>query len=308
MTTEVTNKIAFARRCVTLVFFATMAIGTPCVFAATTLDDPLIDARWLVEHATDPQVQVFDLREPAQYAQGHIPGAVNFPARLLFDAPPRHDMVAPLIVIQRVFREHGVDHRRMAVLYDDGSLIAAAPGFWVYELFGHDHVAVLDGGLLAWEKNGYKVTQDVVVPQPSDFAPTVRPARLATKFSTRLAIDNPRVAIIDARSNDNYRRSAIDGKSLFIPSAVHVPSDDLFQTTDRVSYLKSKGALAALFSDFDASNKIITYCTSGNKSAITYFSLRRLGYDVANYDGSWREWSADPSLPVASREQVVTPP
>lgn len=289
----------------------TVAMSAPVssALAANSPDaiDTLVNAEWLAAHLNDSQLRVLDVRAPDEYRAGHIPGAVNLPVEKLFVQDKEMRFVAPVARVQQVLKQAGVGNTSRVVVYDSGKFVPSTRAFWVLEVYGHSRVAVLDGGLGGWVKSGHKISDQPVAPAPGEFVPTVTPDRLATKLLTRLALNRSDTVIIDARPKPEYlgevSRAARYGH---IPSAISLPGMEQFNVDGDIRYLKPAGELKGLFRGVGPGKKVITYCNNGLMSASTYFVLRRLGYDVSNYDGSWLEWGNDLALPIEEPQKTAS--
>lgn len=261
--------------------------------------DFLVDVDWLIAHQRDDKLRIVDIRPAADYQAGHIPGAVNVEAALLFDKGKREGYVATLDEVRRAFSENGIDDERAIILYDEGSFFNAGRAFWIFELYGLTHVGILDGGIAAWHKHGLAMSQESTRVPVSSYQPRVRSNRLATKFITTLAIQNPNVEIVDARTPEEYQGLASKAnRAGHIPTAINIPSEDSFIESDGIKLMKPTVDLANLYARLDRDKKVISYCNRGRHAAVAYFNLRRFGYDTAVFEGSWQEWGNDPSLPI----------
>ncbi len=261
----------------------------------------LASTEWVASHRSDADVRVLDLRSEHDYLVNHIEGAVNLPIDRLFINENGKRYIGRLPQVQAAFSAAGIDKDTQVVVYDNGDFLSSARAFWVFEAFGHSRVTALDGGFKAWQQMNLPVSNQVITPSPRNFIPSVAADRLATKLSTRLAVDSRGTTIIDARDAPEYRgEKSLAQRFGHIPSAVNIPAMNHFDTRNGIRYLKSTDELAAVFKSVDHSQKVVTYCNTGVLSATTYFVLRQLGYDVANYDGSWVEWGNDTSLPITA--------
>jgi thiosulfate/3-mercaptopyruvate sulfurtransferase len=261
----------------------------------------LVAPDWLSGHLSDPQVQVIDVRNRADYMAGHITGAINVPVDATFGGGERSDRLAAVSDIRKLLSRSGVHQDKHLVLYDDGSFIHAARLFWVLEVFGQPRVSILNLGYPAWAGRDLPISAEVTIAEPSDYTPRIQPARMATALTTRVALNNPQVAIVDARAPDEYAgERSIAQRFGHIPGAINIPwSDNLQQGADG-SRLASLDKLSTLYQEQLGDRQVIAYCNKGKQSALAYFVLRNLGYQVAAYDGSWYEWGNDPSLPIVN--------
>lgn len=279
-------------------FTALLLLAVHLALPAATLPGRIVPAEWLQAHL-DSSVTIIDARDHQAYRKSHIRGAVSLPVAATFGPVPRADLVAPLASLRKLFSDAGISSDTNVVIYDAGSFIDAARLVWILEASGHQRVAILDGGFAGWQMIAGASETPEVVPLPARFVPAANPERVATKLSTRLAINNPNVTIIDARSNAEYQgKKSHTARKGHIPSAINIPWNRNFAEVNGVKRLKDLDALRAIYADVDPSKKVIAYCNKGKQSALTHFIMRELGYDVAAYDGSWYEWSNDDKLPI----------
>jgi len=257
-----------------------------------------VELDWLRANLADHNLVVVDTREARTFAADHIAGAVNIPVADTFSKGLRGDLLAPISQFKELLRTAGIRNDDHIVLYDDGSFTDAARVFWVLEVYGHEHISILNNGFAAWSEQRAPISTRAHPRKRSDYLPSVNPRRLATKLSTRFATRTDQVVLIDARSEAEYQGlESIASRHGHIPSARNVPASDLI--TDGEPQFKSLDELASLFANIPKNKQVITYCNKGKHAAMAYFTLRSLGYDVATYDGSWYEWGNDLNLPIA---------
>lgn len=262
----------------------------------------VVDVAWLQDRIGSPRLVVLDARSPHAYVAGHIPSAVSVPRCRTERAGA--DGISNLVSvpeIEALFGMASVTQDKSVVVYDDGGLRDAARLFWVLEVHGHARVAVLSGGTAAWKQQGLRLSQDVPAPDHGVFVANLQPRRLATKLQVmRASLGLDGAVILDARSMAEYRGEQSEtARAGHIPSARNVDATRNLRSPDQaVCLVDDLQALKALYADLPADRRIVTYCNSGARAALSYLALRVLGRDVAVYDGSWQEWSADAALPV----------
>ena len=273
---------------------------TPLSAAAQLNGDLLrVSVNWLAKHLKDDHLLVIDTRPNASYKAGHIPRSVNVPVQATFNPDAPTDRVAPPLHIRKLFSQAGVSSDTQVVLYDDGGHIDAARVFWVLEVYGHNNVRLLDGGIAEWRKLSHSVSTGAESATPGDFHAVVQPERLATTLYMRNAIFDRNTVVIDARSAPEFQGElSITSRAGHIPNAINIPMSSNIENNTGLKKLKTTASLLNAYKNIEKSKKVITYCNRGKESALTYFVLRELGFDVAHYDGSWTEWSRDAQLPI----------
>lgn len=265
---------------------------------AAVLPGRLVDATWLQQRGTADLV-IVDVRSQADYQLGHVPGAINMPLRFTSGRPPRVDMVASQRDMEALLGSAGITPESAVVLYDDGAFLDAARAVWVLELYGHANVALLDGGFRAWQAVGGDLQLETVQRPPTTYHADVVPARLATLVSTRVAIGNPDVQIVDARSAAEFAGTETHSRHAgHIPGAINIPSSENIDHSGPVPHLKSRDELAALYAGLDPGKRVIAYCNKGRDAALTNFVLKELGFEVSAFDGGWYEWGNRDDTPI----------
>ena len=259
-----------------------------------------VDVDWLNENLDRNDIVIIDTRPLEQYEAGHIPGAISLPDKLTYQHKEQSGLIVEPDIIQGLLRERGIDTEDFIVVYDDGSLVDAARVFWTLEVYGIRQVRVLNGGFADWQAKKFTVTRDAPRVEPSNYVARVDHRRIASKFSTRLATINPNQFVIDARSDKAYRGEVSTAERFgHIPSAINISVHEHFaQQSGSGKHLLPVDELARIYKDVPKDEKVVLYCEIGRVSTTNYLALRELGYDVANYDASWREWGNDLSLPI----------
>ena len=250
---------------------------------------------------------LIDLRPAEVFVTGHIPGAVHLDLYGLSlvntDAAP---LDAFLWMIAHLLMTRGVDGHRTVVVYDDQSGMRAARAFWFLELFGHQDVRVLDGGVGSWERQGFFTTTEAVVPNKANWNVGRVEARLATWRDLQERLGQSEVVILDTRSDGEYCGTTVRAKrGGAIPGAVHI---EWTKNLNSDGEFKSASELVALYeaAGVTAEKEIVSYCQGGYRAAHSYLALRLIGYPrVRNYVGSWKEWGDREDLPIENSEKAL---
>jgi thiosulfate/3-mercaptopyruvate sulfurtransferase len=270
----------------------------------------LVSTDWVAEHLQDANVRIAECDEDVLlYEVGHIPGAVKLDWHTDLQDPIRRDFV-DRNGFEQLMASKGIGNDTTVVLYGDKNNWYATYTFWLFKLFGHEDVRVMDGGRLKWEQEGRQLTRDV---------PTISAARYrATDPDLSIRAFRDEVArqseagkpLIDVRSPAEYNGELIhmldypqEGaqRGGHIPRAKSIPwataanpSDGTFKTADELR------AIYEQQNSIGPDDTVISYCRIGERSSHTWFVLKYLlGYpDVKNYDGSWTEWGNLVGAPI----------
>ncbi|HET7294844.1 MAG TPA: sulfurtransferase [Vicinamibacteria bacterium] len=274
---------------------------------------PLVATDWLAERLGEPGLRVADVRwylDPARrgrdaYRAGHIAGAVFLDAEADLAAPGgrrggplgRHPWPGAEQVA-RVMGAAGIGDGTRVVAYDDQAGGVAARLWYVLRAYGHDDVAVLDGGITKWVAEGRPLETDAPVQAPALFTPRARPGFVVTKAEV-LARD-PSTVMLDARAAERYRGDVepIDPRAGHIPGARSAPYTDNL-TAGRVPVFRPAAELREHYAALGADRQEPTvYCGSGITACHDLLALELAGLRGRLYGGSWSEWSSDSSLPI----------
>ncbi len=275
-----------------------------------------IEADALRELLADPRVRLVDTRSKphgavveapdgkAQYAAGHVPGAVHLDyAEDLHDlATPYAARVAPADRFAAVLGEHGIGDSSIVVAYDDGNVPYAARFVWMCRYYGHDDVHILAGGLPAWLAAGGDLTTAPAQPRPERFTARVRPALRATRAEV-LAIAEGRS---DAQLLETQRDATYAQRDRDIRRARRLSGSRLLEDANggRIAPRERLDAILAPLG-LDPAKRTIVSCGSGVSASGSYLALLEAGFsDVAVYDGSWMEWSHD-GMPTVPKPEGV---
>jgi thiosulfate/3-mercaptopyruvate sulfurtransferase len=264
-----------------------------------------VSASWLAEHSKDPTIAIVDMRPLDAYNQGHIPGAFNLAWQKLAQPNTDESQIGPWQTqMMDQLGSAGISSGDMVVSYDDAGNLFAARMRWVLTYLGHEHAAVLDGGLPAWAQLGEPVTTQATIRPAITYTGSPNPNLLATWQYVLDNVGNPDVQILDARPQASYTGEAAgtDLHAGHIPGALNLDWNNLVQT-DAPRTFKSADELQGAFdaTGLSRGKEIIVYCGSGPASSEAMLTLEMLGYpNVREYSASWTEWGNREDLPFVT--------
>jgi thiosulfate/3-mercaptopyruvate sulfurtransferase len=270
----------------------------------------LVTADWLEQRLGQPGLVVVESDEDVLlYETGHIPGAVKVDWHTELNDPVVRDYLDGEGFAALLSRK-GISRDDTIVIYGDKNNWWAAYALWVFSLFGHEDVRLLDGGRDRWIAEGRPITTDAPAITPTDYPVIERDDSTlrAYKEDVLAHLGNP---LIDVRSPEEYSGERTSAPAYpeegalragHIPSAQSVPwakavaEDGTFKTRAELEEVYLAGA------GLTPGDEVVAYCRIGERSSHTWFVLKHLlGFEnVRNYDGSWTEWGSAVRVPIVT--------
>jgi thiosulfate/3-mercaptopyruvate sulfurtransferase len=273
----------------------------------------VVSTQWLAERLNAPDISIIDASwhlpaakrdAKAEFLEGHIPGAQFFDIDAISDIETSlpHMLPSPEKFASRM-RKLGIGDGKKVIAYDAAGLFSAARAWWMFRVFGHDDVAVLDGGLPKWKAEGRPLEDGPAVkPQERHFTARYQAMMVRDQADVLRAVEKGDAAIADARSLPRFSatepepRPGVRGGHM--PGAKNVHYATLLRPDGT---LKTPDEIAKVFSaaGVEVAKPVITSCGSGVTAAILSLGLTLIGAkDHGLYDGSWSEWGAAADTPV----------
>ncbi|MBN9607571.1 MAG: sulfurtransferase [Actinomycetales bacterium] len=271
----------------------------------------LVTTEWLAEHLGEPGLVVVESDEDVLlYETGHIPGAVKVDWHTELNDPVTRDYLdgagfAALMSAKGIARDATI------VVYGDKNNWWAAYALWVFSLFGHEDVRLLDGGRGKWEAEGRPMTTEIPTPEPAEYPVVERDDTTLRAFKDEVLGRIGQAQLLDIRSPQEYTgerthmpdypdEGALRGGH--IPTARNVP---WARAVAEDGTFKSRDELEAIYLDeigLRPADDVIAYCRIGERSSHSWFALKYLlGFEnVRNYDGSWTEWGNAVRVPIVT--------
>lgn len=274
--------------------------STASPMAATDYSEPgmLIEADRVTGPQSDPLPTLVAFMPAEDFAIGHIAGSVHldWPTFEVIDTSDT-SIARWRERTSQLLASLGISCERPVIAYDAGTLFAARL-WWILHYLGHEDTYVLNGGLASWKQTTGKVnigaTPDVAMVDTTvrSFDPQPRSGALAQLDEVLGSLDDPGVAIIDARTPEEYADGHIPGAiNINYPRNARDESPKFWRPADELRAMYEEAGITP-------DKRIIPYCSTGVRSAVTFFTLRLIGYqDVGLYTGSWKEWGGRTDTP-----------
>ncbi|XP_019443713.1 PREDICTED: thiosulfate/3-mercaptopyruvate sulfurtransferase 1, mitochondrial-like [Lupinus angustifolius] len=319
---------------------ASFVVGRRATYStkSASTNEPVVSVDWLYDNLKDPDMKVLDAswympdeqRNPIQeYQVAHIPGALFFDVDGISDQTTKLPHMLPSgEAFAAAVSALGIQNKDDLVVYDGKGIFSAARVWWMFRVFGHDRVWVLDGGLPRWRASGYDVessaSSDAILKASAATEAiektyqglSVGPITFQTKFQPHLVwnldqvkrnIEEKSHQHIDARSKPRFDGAAPEPRkgirSGHVPGSKCIPFGQLLDNGSHT--LLPEDELKKRFDQEGISSEspVVTSCGTGVTACVLALGLHRLGKsDVAVYDGSWTEWGAQSDTEVETSE------
>ena len=268
----------------------------------------LVSTEWLAAHLGAPGLVVVESDEDVLlYETGHIPGSVKIDWHLDLNDPVQRDYIDGAGFAQ-LLGSRGISRDTTVVIYGDKNNWWAAYARWVFSLFGHEDVRLLDGGRAKWEAEGREYITEKPTLTAVDYPIVERDDSTirAYKDDVLAHLGKP---LIDVRSPEEFTGERTTAPAYpdegalragHIPSAVNIPWARAAAENGTFKRLPELDALYRNEAGLADGDEVVAYCRIGERSAHTWFVLTHLlGFEnVRNYDGSWTEWGSAVRVPI----------
>ena len=287
----------------------TVSVDQSSKFQQYAHPEALVSTEWVDQNKDTEGLVIIECDEDILlYSTGHIPGAIKIDWHTELNHPVNRDYLSGAEFAELMSKK-GINRDDTLVIYGDKSNWWATYAFWVFKLFGHDDIRIMDGGRAKWIAEDRELTTETPNPEKTSYPVIARDDSEIRAFKDDVLahFGNP---LIDVRSPQEYTGERLHmpdypnegaARGGHIPTAASVPwakavnEDQSFKSIDELNEIYREQA------GIQDSSNVIAYCRIGERSSHTWFVLKYLlGIEnVRNYDGSWTEWGSAVRVPIA---------
>ena len=269
----------------------------------------LVETDWVEQHLNDANIRLIEADEDVLlYEVGHIPGSVKLDWHVDVQDKVNRDFIDQQ-EFEQLMSRWGISNETTIVLYGDRNNWYACYSYWLFDMYGHKNMKIMNGGRSKWEAEKRPMTKDMPHYDPTSYhAHAMDESMRAFRDEVLTGLKNPERRLIDVRSPQEYTGELLhmvnypqEGaqRGGHIPSAKNIPwataanADGTFKSAEELRQIYGGN-------DITPDKDVISYCRIGERSAHTWFVLTQLlGYPrVRNYDGSWTEWGNIVRAPI----------
>jgi thiosulfate/3-mercaptopyruvate sulfurtransferase len=260
------------------------------------------------------KVTLIDVRDVEEYAEYHIPGAVNIPDMFYELSMTTEEGLGEMTEkFKKLFSAAGVSLDKRVIIYEENLETrygGSCRGYYQLSYMGHQDVGILDGGLAAWRQENLPTDDKKVTPVATIFTPEIDHSIMVTKEMMKQVLGDSSVKLLDNRDKVEWIGESSSPYGVdFAPRKGRIPGAKWMEwysfmendASGYISHFKSPEAIREICSELgmQADDDIIIYCFKGARAANTYVAMKMAGFKrIRNYYGSWNEWSRDMSLPI----------
>ena len=288
-----------------------LGIFLACTFSlsvqAAVFTNPqyLIETKGLMAKMGQPDLVIVDVRIPEAYELGHIKGAINISVKSTQGTVKGvKEMMLPAADLEKLLGSKGVSSDSYVVLYDENVQDYSTLFFWTLDALGHKKMAVLNGGISKWAKEGLPIATEETKLPLTKYTAQFDPSKVANLEDVKKSLGKKEVVLVDTRAPKEFTGETPGrdvGRGGHLPGGVNIDWVTNSTTKDGFKVYKSADELLSMYEKAKVTKdkEVVVYCRTGLRCTNTYFVLKLLGYPkVKSYDASMIEWSNIPDLPV----------